>query len=523
MQNGLEATGMKFPRFAVCWSAAVLFALSGCPVFGATQVLTDAGTVEGTSEGEVRIFKGIPYAAPPVGDLRWKPPQPVLPWTGVRPADKFGPAPLQISRAGDMFFRDAEPSEDCLTLNVWTPAPDAAAKLPVMVWIYGGGFMGGASSEPRQDGANLAKKGVVVVSMNYRLGIFGFFTHPELAAESPHGASGNYGLLDQTAALDWVQRNIAAFGGDPKHVTIFGESAGSMSVSAQMASPLSKNLFQGAIGQSGAVLGRSLDATDREQHETDGVKFAESVGAESLAALRAKPADELVQASKAKGMPRFGPVVDGWFFPKSPADTFAAGEQAHVPLLAGWNAHESGTPESNHTTPAAFTEQARQKFGEEADKFLALYPAATDAETHASASAFAGDQFIAFGTWKWLEAQNRVGGLPVYRYRFDHAPPSPAGQPSRGAHHAADIEYVFDNLASKDLPFVEADRHLADLMATYWTNFAKTGNPNGPGLPTWPRYEQATAWQVMHLDLPSKAAPDDTRDRDLFLMAHPFK
>ena len=323
-------------------SLLALALLLGVTARAANDVRTDAGSVEGTAsaDGKVRIFKGIPFAAPPVGDLRWKAPQPAAHWTGVKKATEFGARCMQGNIYGDMAFRDSGPSEDCLYLNVWTPATSANAHLPVMVWIYGGGFAAGATSEGRQDGEVLAKKGVVVVSMNYRLGIFGFFSHPELDKESGHNASGNYGLLDQVAALQWVRKNIAAFGGDPGNVTIFGESAGSFSVSALMASPLSKDLFQRAIGESGSFLGKGLGTRTLAASEADDGKFAESIGAASLAALRAKPAADLLAAAMKQKDVRFWPNIDGYFFPKDPHAIYANGEQCHVPLLAGWNRDE---------------------------------------------------------------------------------------------------------------------------------------------------------------------------------------
>src|SRR5208282_1031785 len=314
--------------------------LAGMSVAAEGQVRTEAGNVEGSTsaDGKVQIFKGIPYAAPPVGALRWKEPQPVPSWQGVRKATEFGAQCMQGRVFDDMVFRDAGPSEDCLYLNVWTPKASLGTKLPVMVWIYGGGFQAGATSEPRQDGERLAHKGVVVVSMNYRLGIFGFFSHPELTKESPNHASGNYGLQDQAAALQWVRKNIAAFGGDPGNVTIFGESAGSFSVSALMASPLSKSLIHRAIGESGAFFGRTLNAKPLAESEQDGVKFDASIGADTLDKLRAMSSQQTLDAaSKDKNAFHFGPNIDGYFFPESPSEIFAKGNQAHVPLLAGWN------------------------------------------------------------------------------------------------------------------------------------------------------------------------------------------
>lgn len=500
---------------------AILLAL---PLAAADQVTTDKGVVEGTAsaDSKIRIFKGIPYAAPPAGALRWKAPQPAANWTGVRKATEFGSRCMQGHIYNDMLFRDPGPSEDCLYLNVWTPAASAQEKLPVMVWIYGGGYGAGAASEPRQDGENLARKGVVVVSMNYRLGVFGFFAHPELAKESGHGSSGNYGLMDQTAALQWVQKNIAAFGGDPNNVTIFGESAGSFSVSAQMASPLAQGLFQRAIGESGAFFSTTLDLKTLAKAEQDDAKFAEAVGAPTLEALRAKPADELLQAAlkQGGGGVRFAPDVDGWFFPETAWATYAAGKQSHVPLLAGWNADEGSARaifKSDPATAANFARRAKELYGDKADAFLKLYPAATDEQAERSAQDLAGDQFIAFSTWKWLEMHAATGKSPEYRYEFDDAPPAPTGGVARGAYHSAEIEFVFGVLASKDLAWRPEDFKLSDLMSTYWSNFAKTGDPNGPGLPKWPVYGAADGYQVMHLSATPGAAPDLHRGRYKFL------
>ena len=501
--------------------------LLALPLAAADQVTTDKGAVEGTASADhprIHIFKGIPYAAPPVGALRWKAPQPAASWTGVRKAVEFGARCMQGHIYNDMIFRDPGPSEDCLYLNVWTPAAPAQEKLPVMVWIYGGGYSAGAASEPRQDGENLARKGVVVVSMNYRLGVFGFFVHPELAKESGHGSSGNYGLMDQTAALRWVHANIAAFGGDPGNVTIFGESAGSFSVSAQMASPLAQGLFQRAIGESGAFFSTTLDLKPLAKAEADDGKFAEAVGAPTLEALRAKPADELLKAAlkQGGGGVRFAPDIDGWFFPETAYAIYAAGKQSHVPLLAGWNADEGSARaifKSDPPTAANFAKRAKELYGDKTDAFLKLYPAASDEQAQRSAQDLAGDQFIAFSTWKWLEMQAATGKSPEYRYEFDQAPPAPAGSVARGAYHSAEIEFVFGVLASKDLPWRPEDFKLSELMSTYWSNFAKTGDPNGPGLPKWPVYGAADGYQVMHLSATPAAAADGHRGRYEFLDA----
>src|SRR6266487_5060201 len=303
------------------------------------RVNTANGVLEGVDESGIKTFRGIPFAAPPVGNLRWREPQPLQNWSGMRKADKFGPRAMQLPIFGDMNFRSDGMSEDCLYLNVWTPAKTGNEKLPVLVYFYGGGFMAGDGSEPRYDGESMARKGIVAVTVNYRLGVFGFFAHPELTKESPNHASGNYGLLDQTAALQWVQQNIAAFGGDPEKITIAGESAGSFSVSAQMASPLSKNIIAGAIGESGSLLGFNPPVALTDAEKT-GVLFAAGVGANSLAELRAMPAEQLLQAIAKSEFGRFPITVDGYFFPKSPVEIYEAGEQAHVPLLIGWNSEE---------------------------------------------------------------------------------------------------------------------------------------------------------------------------------------
>jgi para-nitrobenzyl esterase len=426
-----------------------------------------------------------------------------------------------------MIFRD-ENSEDCLYLNVWTPAKGDSDRLPVMVWIYGGGFQAGSASEPRQDGERLAAKGVVVVGFNYRLGVFGFLSHPELTAESPSHASGNYGLQDQVAALRWVKDNIAAFGGDPGNVTIFGESAGSFSVSAMMATPLARGLFHRAIGESGAFFPApaGLGARPLAVSEQTGVAFAKALGAESLAALRAKPAEDVLKATRGGPMLRFGPNVDGYLLVKDPRETFASGEQSHVPLLAGWNADEirAGTVLSDpKPTAASFAAQTRTRFGEHADAILAVYPASTDDEAIESAAALGSDMFIGFSTWKWLEVHGQTGQSPVYRYSFDRKIPvapdtkingKPATAKDVGARHAGEIEYVFGQLDSvPNVTWDKSDRTLSDQMMSYWSNFAKSGDPNGSGLPSWPRYEKGSGYQVMHLDETSKAAPDATRKR----------
>jgi para-nitrobenzyl esterase len=425
-----------------------------------------------------------------------------------------------------MVFRDSGPSEDCLTLNVWAPAEKTSPALPVMVWIHGGGFVEGGSSEPRQDGEHLARKGVIVVSMNYRLGIFGLFALPSLAAESPKHASGNYGLMDQAAALEWVRRNIAAFGGDPAKVTIFGESAGSISVSAQMASPLSKGLFAGAIGESGGALtGPGLTFLSLSESEQRGQEFAQSAFKNSTVVfLRSVSAADLLKAastaSHSDGI--FWPNVDGDFLTESVPAIYAAGNQAHVPLLAGWNKDEGSgevLDQPEKPTPESLRAMAISRFGAKAPDFVKVYAASNDAGALRAAEDFSGDDFIAYATWEWIEAQVKTGNAPVYRYRFDLGSPGDPFHPAAiGAFHSDDIEYVFGTLDSRQgAQWRPEDRKLSELMQTYWTNFAKTGDPNGAGLPAWPTYNSAGKWQVMHLDAISAARPDQHRDRYLFL------
>ena len=484
----------------------------------AQTVHVKSGDLEGaaSADGKIRAFKGIPFAAAPVGNLRWKAPQPVASWSGVRPAKEFGSRCMQGRPFADMVFRDPGISEDCLNLNVWTPATSARARLPVMVWIYGGGFAAGATSEPRQDGEALARKGVVVVSMNYRLGVFGFFAHPELTKESDRNASGNYGLMDQTTALEWVKDNIAAFGGDPGKVTIFGESAGSFSVSAQMATPLARGLFQRAIGESGAFFGNSLKPKTLAESEAADAKFAESIGAKSLAELRAKPAQELLDAAL-KGGPtvRFAPNIDGYFFPEAPGRIFAEGKQAMVPLLAGWNMDESSYRSVMRNLPPTaenFAVRMREQFGVDAGTALKVYAASTDEEAKRAAQDLASDQFIAYGTWKWIELQ--AAKQPVWRYRFEQVVP---GREAAGAVHASEIEFVFQTLKSKEAAWRPEDFKVSEQMGDYWTNFAKTGNPNGKGLPEWPAYSKGR--NVMHLSAAPKVTVDDGRARYQFLDA----
>ena len=507
---------------------------------GKYQVKTVNGIVEGVSEKSgVYSFKGIPFAAPPIGDLRWKEPQPIKNWKGVLKADHFSSRPMQTNVFGDMNFRSANTSEDCLYLNVWCPIKKTNKLLPVLVYFYGGGFVAGDASERRYDGENMATKGIVALTVNYRLGAFGFLAHPELTKESPHHASGNYGFMDQAAALQWVQKNIAAFGGDPKKVTIAGESAGSASVSALMASPLSKKLIAGAIGESGSILG-TLSAVPLNEGEQTGLKFAESAGAISLAELRAMNADTLLTRSGKFGFFNFQRTVDGYFFPKDPYDIFEAGEQAHVPLLVGWNNEEMtykmimGGDKPNKEN---FVKTVQKLYGEKADQVLKAYNAATDEEVERVATDLAGDRFIAYSTWKWADAQSKTR-QPVYRYLFEKARPEMTAEmgdataglaggvqkggnkipPPKGAVHSAEIEYAMGNLSSNKVYAWKPEDYKVSLTTQgYFANFIKNGNPNGVGLPSWPAANSSSTVPVMHIGINTHIEPEQHRERYLLM------
>ncbi|MGZ3754350.1 MAG: carboxylesterase/lipase family protein [Mucilaginibacter sp.] len=480
------------------------------------QVKTQNGILQGvTEESGIRAFKGIPYAQPPVGDLRWKEPMPPENWNGVRKADHFGPQAMQRPIYSDMVFRSDGKSEDCLYLNVWTPAKSSTAKLPVLVYFYGGGFNAGDGSEYRYDGESMAKRGVVSVTVNYRLGVFGFLAHPGLTAESAHHSSGNYGLLDQHAALLWVQKNIAAFGGDPKRVTIGGESAGSMSVSAQVASPLSKGLFAGAIAESGSVLA-NLSPVPLADAEQNGVKFASKVGAATLADLRKLPADQLLELSASASFPR---TIDGYFLQEPPTETFEAGKQMHVPLLAGWNSAEVDYHSllgKDEPTLINYKNALQHLYGDHADEVLAVYPATTNADVMQAATDLSSDRFIVYATWKFIDLQRKTSGKPVYPYVFSRKRPTAVnGQlnTAMGAVHASEIEYALGNLPyNKVYAWTPDDFKVSETMESYFANFIKTGSPNGADLPHWPNL-QANHPEFMLIDVNSMVKPFKNSNR----------
>ena len=504
------------------WTACFLLATAALALAEpGLLVKTRQGEAHGKwlADGKVKAYLGLPYAAPPVGELRWRAPQAAAAWKGVRDATRFAPHCSQGRVFADMIFQDGEGSEDCLYLNVYAPA-DArrGSRLPVMFWIHGGGYAGGASSEPRHNGDALPQKGVVLVTINYRMGVLGFLAANDLVQEG-QGHAGNYGLMDMVEALRWVRGNIAGFGGDAGNVTIFGESAGSFAVSTLMASPQARGLFHRAIGESGADFGTTLVTSTLAERGKRDQQFLDGLGVKTLAEARALPADRLTEAAGKLGMVRFTPVIDGQFLMESVPDTYAAGRQAHVPLLAGWNRDENAALASGMTA-AKWQAFAREHFGTQAGAFLQAYPGANDEEAVRSAVAFGSDSFIAFGTWKWIEAQVKTGQSPVYRYHFELAAPPSKFHQGSWAFHSDDIEYVFGTLDTRPgAVWRPEDRVLSEQMMRYWTNFARTGDPNGKGLPKWPRYDADK--QILHLDSTISATPDSTRAQYEFLLSQP--
>jgi para-nitrobenzyl esterase len=482
-------------RFSSTVAARVLLliaipATSAITIAQSPNTTTESGTISGVSEGGLSVYKGVPFAAPPVGDLRWRSPVAVAPWTGTRKANAFAPACMQtgVSMPGET---PPAVSEDCLYLNLWTPAK-ANERLPVIVWIYGGGYINGSASMPLYWGDRLARQGVIVVTIAYRIGPLGFLAHPELTRESPHHSSGNYGLMDQIAALEWIQRNIAAFGGDPKNVTVAGQSSGAISVSILMASPRAKGLFQRAIGESGGLF-EPLQLAPKyllANAERDGEKYAASLGAPTLQQLRQLPASQLT--GDAGGTVH--PVIEPYVLPVSPYEAFTAGQQNDVPLLLGSNADEArALTDVSQIKAATFATDLEHSFGPLPPPLIAAYPYTTDQEAKQARLNLERDLRFGWDMWAWARLQAATGHNSVYYYSFTQPPPFPAGSVHEGwgASHFAELWYVFDHLDQAPWPWTVADRKLAEEMSTYWVNFAKSGNPNGAGLPLWPAFTNA--------------------------------
>ena len=516
--------------------------VQGAP--SAPRVKVANGVIEGiTTASGIRSFRGIPFAAPPVNELRWRAPQPIKNWEGVRQAVEFGASCMQRPVFGDMEFRSKGTSEDCLYLNVWTPAKTAAERLPVLVYFFGGGLVAGDGSEYRYDGGSMAGKGIVSVTVNYRLTVFGFMAHPELTTEAPYHSSGNYGFLDQNAALKWVQSNIAAFGGDPSRVTIAGQSAGSRSVTVQMLSPLSKGLFAGAIMESGSIVSAAKPPSlaDAEKH---GMAFMKAAGASSLKDLRALPAAKLLEMTAQREWARFEAIADNYQVPsKDLIEYVDAGEQAHVPLMQGWVSEDRPARSllgKNPPTPAGYAAAVRSKFGADADEVLKFYPSGeTEDQVLDAAQSLATDEGMGYNMWRFGEGHRNSSGKPVYRFFYVQPRPKFLGAANqtpgvaggiitnttgsattpkwRGAVHSAEIEYALGNLATnKHYAWGPSDYRLSELMENYFANFIKAGDPNGAGVPKWPAYTSEGGFQIMKLGSDSAAIPE-ARDRYLLL------
>ncbi len=511
----------------------------------AVQTEIEHGLIEGnydTGTG-IQSYLGIPFARPPVDELRWKAPQPPSAWEGVRQTKEFSPRPMQRIVFGDMNSRSSGVSEDCLYLNVWTPASRNTKNLPVLVYFFGGGFVAGDGSEPRYDGESMAQEGIVVVTVNYRLNVFGFLAHPDLSEESSYGASGNYGLLDQQAALQWVQNNITAFGGDPSKVTICGESAGSISVSIQMASPLSRDLMAGAIGESGASIDPTLAPISLEEAEKTGVEFVQKAGYKSIKEMRALSSRDIYEIYNESGRFGFPLVIDGYLIPLKLKDIFAARDQAQVPLLLGWNSAEipgGAFMQGQPYTEEAYMEKVKQVYPEKADQVLKLYPHGSKNEIERSATDLASDRFITYSTWKWFDLHRKNSEQPVYRYLYSKLRPplldqtlvsglaggtqradTDAPSPPRaiGAPHACEIEYCMGNLhLIKEYAWSADDFKVSKTMQRYFANFIKTGDPNGTDLPQWDAASSDDPKPpVMVIDVESKMMPSEVEARYQFL------
>ena len=455
-------------------------------------VRVESGLLQGTIENGVTVYKGVPYAAPPVGELRWHAPNPPVFWKGVKKADKFSANPMQVMvHELGPWTAEYQPqgavSEDCLYLNIWTEAKSSKEKRPVVMYIPGGAFTGGSGDVPVYNGEHLAKKGLVVVTINYRVGVFGFLALPELTKESEHNSSGNYGLLDQVAALNWIKKNISVFGGDPARVTIMGQSAGAASVNYLTASPLAKGLFIRAIAQSGtnARIGPGVNLKSAEQN---GLRFAKTMDAASLADLRAIPAAELIDSTTNKF--RFLPIVDGWFLPKTVDKIFAAGGQSDAATITGWVADEGSYNNDYGKVPAEeFLKRVRQQAGAQADEVLKLYPASTVSESAESQKMLARDMSMV-SMYLWAIKRNKTDKTKIYTYLFVHQQPG-ATKELYQTFHSSELPYVFDNLNQSPRPWTDEDKKIAATMSAYWINFITKGDPNGNGLPVWPAFKAA--------------------------------
>jgi len=464
----------------------VAFIMTGYSTLPPAQVKVKQGIVEGTIEDGLRVFKGVPFAAPPVGDLRWKAPQPAEKWEGVKQTTGYAPAPMQGGNP------PSGKSEDCLYLNIWTPAKSSKEKIPVLVWIYGGGFSFGSTSEPVHNGEHLARKGVVLVSIAYRVGQLGFLAHPELSAENPNNVSGNYGLLDQIAGLQWIQDNIAAFGGDPDKVTIFGESAGGISVSMLCASPLAKGLFHGAISQSGGSFGPTRLTTfpgenmkTLQQAEADGKSYVQKVGVSSIAELRKIEADKLPMGM---GMGGGWPITDGYVIPDDQHKLYEAGKYNDVPVLIGYNSDE-GASFTREKTPEEYIAGVKARYGKFADDLIKAYPVGENSVPK-TARDLARDAAFGWHTWSWARLQSKTGKSKVFYYYFDQHPDYPEDSPryGYGSPHGQDVAYVFMHLDAANPQTSKSDLEISEAIGTYWTNFAKYGHPNGENVPEWPAF-----------------------------------
>ena len=495
----------------------VIMLLAGC----GSGVLVDPISIEGgqvsgvlNQNTGVWAFKGIPYAAPPIGDLRWRPPQPAAAWDGVLKADQFSSSCIQnLARErlpwSKEFMVQGGMSEDCLCLNIWTAAQSDTDLLPVLVYIHGGGYTEGSGSVAVYDGEELARKGLVVVTINYRLGVLGFLAHPELTAESEHNASGNYGLLDVVESLKWIQNNISAFGGDPSRVSIAGQSAGASAVHHMVATPLAKGLFHGAIPQSGSSVGRP--GRTLADAEKGGVEFAESKGVSSIKELRAMTVDELTATDGQTGM-RFGSIIDGWLLPEDITEIFAKGTQNDVPTMTGLMADErSSSPTYGKIKAEEYKKQVQKLYGENADTFLKLYPNDTQEQSGVSQKQSGREQGMV-SMYLWATNRAKTAETPAYTYYFSRGIPWPE-HPEFEAFHTGDIPYVFNNLNLLDRPWEELDRTLAETVSSYWVNFAATGDPNGEGLPYWPAFDTS---KIVTMELGEEIGPRPIADRDNF-------